>query len=110
MIAGKLDRRVTLWRRGPVQDDGYGSTQIMEPIATRWAAVIPQTGREVIEAGGKDGERVSRFHFRYDSVTATISETDELAHDGARYAVTGPTIEIGRREGIEVLAASIGDV
>lgn len=111
MQAGKLDRRVGIYRAGLPEDDGY-TTLPGEPalVATRWCQVIPQTGREVIEADGKDGQRMSRFRFRWDELTSTLSETDELDHDGERYAITGPLIELGRREGVEVIAASLGAV
>lgn len=111
MQAGKLDRRVGIYRAGPDSDDGYTSLPgEMVLLATRWCHVMPQSGREVIEASGKDGERLTRFRFRYDSVTSTLLETDELDHDGTRYAITGPLAEIGRREGVEVIAASKGAV
>lgn len=110
MQAGKLDRRVTIWRLGPAIDDGYTTTPGWEVLGVRWCAVIPQTGREVIEAAGKDGQRTVRFLFRHDSVTSTITEADQLEHDGTRYDITGPAIEIGRREGWEVLGASVGAV
>ena len=111
MNAGKLDQRVAIYRAGPDTDDGYTDLPgTMALFATRWCHVVPQSGKEVIEAEGKDGQRLSRFRFRWDSVTATLSETDQLDHDGTRYAITGPMIEIGRREGVEVVAASVGDV
>lgn len=110
MNAGKMDRRVAIYRLGAAVDDGYTTTQGLALLATRWCAVIPQTGREVIEAAGKDGQRTVRFLFRHDSVTSTITEADELQHAGTRYAITGPAIEIGRREGWEVLGASVGAV
>lgn len=111
MDAGRLDRRVGIYRAGPDTDDGYTSAP-GEPalLATRWCQVLPQSGREVVEAAGKDGERLTRFRFRYDEVTSAILETDELDHDGTRYAITGPLIELGRREGVEIIAASKGAV
>lgn len=110
MQAGKLDRRVAIYRPGDPVDDGYTETRPMALLDTRWCQVIPMSGREVIEAAGKDGERMTRFRFRWDEVTSTLSETDELEDGGVRYAITGPMIEIGRREGVEVVAASVGAV
>lgn len=109
MDAGKLDRRVGIYRAGPATDDGYTTLPGEMAIAgTRWARVVPMSGREVIEAAGKDGLRVTRFHFRWDALTSTLTEADELEHDGERYAITGPLIELGRRDGVEVMASTIG--
>lgn len=110
MIAGHLDRRVTIYRLGVGTDDGYTTTQAFNELATRWCNVMPMSGREAIEAAGKDGQRVVRFRFRRDTVTATLTEQDELEHDGVRYAITAPALEIGRREGVEVVATTVGAV
>lgn len=109
MMAGKLDRRVGIYRAGSSTDDGYQVVPgAMALVATRWCHVAHQSAREIVQADGKDGQRLTRFLFRWDDVTSSLTELDELEHDGERYAITGPLIEVGRREGVEVVAATIG--
>ena len=108
MQAGKRDRRVTIWRIGTGADDGYTTTDSLAALATYWCHVAPLRGSEAIEAGGKDGQRTCRFTFLHDSVTSTITELDQLEHGGDRYAITGPALEIGRREGVEVVGVTVG--
>lgn len=110
MTAGKLDRRVTIYRLGPVVDDGFSETREWESLGARWCQVIPMSGKEVIEADGKDGQRMTRFLFRWDSVTSGLTELDQLEHDGERYAITGPLIEIERRHWLEVVGVTVGAV
>lgn len=110
MDAGKLDRRVSIYRLGEVSDDGFAETRAFELVDTRYCQVLPQSGREVIEADGKDGQRMTRFVFRWDSITSGLTELDQLEHDGERYAITGPLIEVGRRAYVEVVASTVGAV
>ena len=111
MMAGKLDRRVEIYRAAAGSDDGYTVLPgAMTHIATRWSRVLHQTGREAIEAAGKDGMQATRFHMRWDSLTSTLTELDELEHDGKRYAIVAPPNELGRREGVELTAESKGAV
>lgn len=111
MKAGRFRYRVGIYRAGPETDDGYTLKDgEMTHVADRACDVIPQSGKEVIEAGGKDGQRQCRFVFRWDDLTSTLSDTDHLDHDGTRYAITGPLIERGFREGVEVVAVTVGAV
>jgi len=108
--AGALDRRVKILREGPASDDGYTTTHEWIEVGTRWAAFLPQAGREAIEAAGKDGVEAVRFHLRHDSLTASITELDVIEFETRRYAIVAPPIEIGRREGLELIARGEGAV
>ncbi len=110
MKAGTLDRRLLLLRLGDPVDDGLDVAQEFEPLAERFCKVVYQAGKEAIEAAGKDGMAAIRFHVRYDSVTRTLTEEDALEYEGAQYAIVAPPIELGRREGLELIARSIGAV
>lgn len=107
MKAGKLDRRVTILRRGAPVDDGYTSnpeTATLAIYAERWAGWKPATRAEQFENAGKEGKIGGVFHLRSDSLTRHITETDKVAHDGLIYDVLGIS-EIDRRVGIELLVA-----
>jgi head-tail adaptor len=110
MKAGALDRRVSILRLGPPVDDGYTTVQEFETLAERACRVIYQTGKEAVEAAGKDGMAAIRFRVRFDSVTRTITEQDALEYEGARFSIVSPPLEIGRREGLELVAQSQGAV
>lgn len=110
MKAGALDRRVSIMRLGPATDDGYTTSQPWVEIGTRWASFSPQVGKEAIEAAGKDGVEAVRFQVRHDSLTRTLTELDALEFEARRYAIIAPPVEIGRREGLEIVARSEGAV
>lgn len=110
MMAGKLDRRVSIMRLGAESDDGYTTSQPWIEIGTRWASFSPQVGKEAIEAAGKDGVEAVRFRMRHDSLTRTITEKDALEFEARRYAIVAPPIELGRHEGIELIARGVGAV
>jgi SPP1 family predicted phage head-tail adaptor len=110
MKAGALDRRVTILRLGAASDDGYTTTQEWIEVGQRWAAFKPQSGREAIEAAGKDGMEAATFHLRHDSLTRSITELDVLEYETRRYAIIAPPVELGRREGLEIIARGEGAV
>jgi SPP1 family predicted phage head-tail adaptor len=110
MKAGTLDRRVSILRPAPASDDGYTTVEGWVEVGQRWAAFKPQVGREAIEASGKDGMEAARFHLRHDSLTRTITELDVLEFENRRYAIIAPPIELGRREGVELVVRGEGVV
>lgn len=102
--AGNLDRRVEILRASAGVDDGY----TMKPgglaaIATRWASVKPLTGRERIAAGGVEARSELTIWLRWDSVSKTITEKDAIRYQGEDYELVGSPIEIGNREGVELV-------
>ena len=109
MRAGKLDRRVTILRRGPDSDDGYQTLAgSLQAIGTRSASVKPRMGREVIEAAGREGRTLMSFWLRDDTLTRTLTTADALQLGGVLYEITAPPIPVGRGEGIEVFAVAGG--
>lgn len=105
--AGRLDRRVKILRRLASSDDGYGT----QPgdwalLAERWASVRPRMGKENPEAGGMTARAVTSFWLRFDEVTREITELDAVELDGVRYEIVVPPLQVGRREGIELLAVA----
>lgn len=110
--SGSLDRRVKILRRAPASDDGYGA-QPGEWLAAfrRWASVKPRgsqarEGGEPIVAEGKAGRRVLSVWLRWDSETREITEQHALELDDVRYEIVAPPLELGRREGIELLVVA----
>lgn len=102
---GRLDRRVTIQRRGASVHDGYSNKPgAWADVATRWTSIKPARGGEPVEAEGLSGLAVMSFWMRWDSVTSAITERDALVHDGARFEIVAPPMEVGRREGVEIFA------
>ncbi|XUU60645.1 head-tail adaptor protein [Erythrobacter sp. HA6-11] len=107
MRAGKLDRVVAIERRGPAQHDGRSRKPgPWGTVGKRRASVQPARGRETQEAEGRSGQQPMSFWFRYDRVTSSVTEQDSLVHEGRRYEITAPPMEVGRREGIEVIGVA----
>lgn len=105
--AGRLDRLVSIERRGPPVHDGYARVPgAWAPLAQRWASIKPVRGRETQEGQGRSGTAQITFWMRFDSVTSTLTERDSLVWNGQRYDIVAPPLEIGRREGIEVFASA----
>ena len=105
--AGSLDRRVAILRKGEPMHDGFTKTPGAEAVfAERWASVKPARGSEIVEFHGREGRMVMSFWLRFDEVTRTIVETDALDFEGRRFELVAPAMEIGRREGIELLGVA----
>lgn len=104
LSTGKLDRRVTILRKGAGADNGYTvKAGGFAELATRWASVVPVTGKERIEAGGVSASAELTIWMRWDSVTAMITEKDGVRYQGKDYELVGTPIEIGTREGVELV-------
>lgn len=107
--AERLDRQVTLLRRGAPVDDGLTRVPgAWASIGTRWASVKPRMGREPVLAGSRAGEAVQSVWMRFDELTRTIVETDAVEIEGRRFEIVAPPIEVGRMQGIEVLIVAGG--
>ncbi len=106
--AGQLDRRVTILRQGAPTHDGLQTVPgAFAPIGSRAASVRPAQGREAAEFLGKEAHAPMSIWLRYDSLTRTIVATDAIEYQGQRYQILAPPVEVGRREGIELLVSAI---
>ena len=103
---GTLDRRVTIFA-SDANDDGFSSNPgAPVDVGKRWMSRKDVSDGERIRAESFGAKITSRFVCHYDSLTATIAaETHSLVCEGKTYNVTGVK-EVGRREGIEITAAS----
>lgn len=106
MEAGKLDRRVTIERRGAPVDTGM--TKKPGPwayLADRAAEVIYSRGRETLANQGVEAELPVAFRVRFDSVTKTITVRDRLIYEGKPFDLKSVN-EIGRRDGVELVGVA----
>lgn len=106
MIAGALDRRISILRAGASVDDGYTETRgELEVIFARWASWKPANGRETLENLGREAKASGSFWLRSDSETRTIVETDKVYYMGRVWDIVSVT-ELDRREGLELIVAA----
>lgn len=104
MRAGDLDRRITLQKRTE-QQDTYGQPIITwVPIATVWAQMQQQSGREFMAGAIPVSERRVVFRMRHRS---DITVLDRVTHDGDEFDVN-EVRELGRREGLELHTTARG--
>lgn len=102
MRAGALDRRITIRRYTVAGDDGYGN-EIREwaDLATVWAAVQQEGGREYFAQGGIQAERKIVFRLRWTDVAVS----DRIQYDGGEFDIHDVR-ELGRKDGLELHATA----
>jgi head-tail adaptor len=107
--AGKLDRRIRIERAGRVEDDGLGTVEGWSTLQEVSAQYLPQRGSEAREQLGREGKLLASFRIRWWSGVANVGPKDRLrfpaADDGQVWDIQSAT-EIGRREGIEIIASA----
>jgi len=108
MMAGKLDRRITLERFGTTYNEWNEPVSGWAALGTRWASKTDISDGEKLRAAQVGASVTTRFQVRYDSVTKTLTAADRLTCEGKEYGIVG-TKEIGRREGIEITATTGND-
>lgn len=109
MIAGPLDRRVTLRRATVATNDLGEEVQTWTNLATVWASRAEVSNRERFAAQETGSELVARYRIRYSQAVADISPRDRIVAEGAEHNITG-VAQIGRREGFEITAAARTDL
>lgn len=104
MRAGIMDRRITVQHYTTV-DDGYGNEiPTWADLATVWASVQQESGREFIQASAITPERRVVFRIRWiDGITTT----HRVIYEGRQHDIH-QVREIGRREGLELHTTATG--
>jgi SPP1 family predicted phage head-tail adaptor len=105
MRAGRLDRRIELRHRTTTRTEASGQTVEAWPVeyATVWAEKFDLRGREYFAAQQVTAEVTTRFRIRH---RGDVLMTDRIACEGLSYNINS-IAEIGRREGLEILATAI---
>lgn len=100
MRSGRLDRRLTLQRKTATENDYGEPVESWTTLATVWAEKIPVRGAERYAAMQTVAEVEERFRIRY---RKDLTPLDRVICGNITYDVLG-VLEIGRREGWEILA------
>lgn len=105
MIAGRLDRYITLQRRG-AGDDGYSSDGAGEWVTVERdvpASFKPGGGSEGLAAGQTIATAPAVFEIRWSEPLAEVGGGWRLLFDGREWDIKGAA-ELGRRDGISITA------
>lgn len=85
MNPGDLTQRITVERLQSGVDDIGQPIEAWTTLATVWAAVEPQAGREFVGAGALQAELIVKIRIRYRN---DITSADRVLHDGKVYGIT----------------------
>lgn len=100
MRAGELDRRIVIEDLTDGKDDYGGKTEIWSNFATVWAKKIPMRGREYQAPAQVGAEVDTIFRIRW---LAGVTTRMRINDDGQYYDIQY-LAELGRREGLDILA------
>jgi SPP1 family predicted phage head-tail adaptor len=105
MLAGRLDRRISILRATGAADSFNEQVETWGTLAVVWAHAAPVQDAERQRAGETLASKSYRFTIRYSSDVADIDPRDRVVFDGRTYDVSGIK-ELGRREGLEITATA----
>lgn len=97
---GRLDRRLTLLSPLETRDAGGGVLTAWVNVATVWAQFLPQSGREIQQAGQLIALGAATFRLRYRAISAAW----RVMLGDAVYELIAPPVEVGRREYVDLVA------
>ena len=104
MIAGKLDRRITLL--APVVSENTFGEEVssFEARGTVWAEWLEGQGREFFSAARVNAEIavVCKIRWRDD-----VAADWRVLYGGRAFEIVGPPAELGRRDGLRLSLKSI---
>ena len=103
MRAGVLDRRITIEVNNEVQDEFGGLTPLWAPFATVWARVAPVTGKETFLSDQVTASADTLFRIRY---LVGLDTKMRIVYNEKNYNIKN-ILEIGRREGFNILAINV---
>jgi len=108
LLAGKLDRRITLQRATITQDALNNDVHEWAPIATVWGSKRPANARERLSASEIGADLVMVFQIRWSFDVADLNPKDRLVCDGRTFDILGVT-EIDYRVGLDITAVARTD-
>jgi len=99
MLAGPLDRRITLQSPSVLERGAAGDAPVVyTTVATVWASRRDLRGREVLAAGTTVAEGETTLVIRYRS---DVRPSWRVVMDGRNYDIQS-IAELGRRDGLEL--------
>lgn len=108
MHAGRLDRKVVLERATIVQSDSGQPIETWDELARLWADLRPLRGWEKAASPGHAAHEEVAFEMRWGNGWADLNPKDRIVCAGVTYDILA-VHEIGRREGLKVVAKRKAD-
>ena len=105
LLAGKMDRRITLQRATVTYDALNNPVQTWATLATVWASKEDISDSERVAAKEVGAEITTRFQIRYSTDVSDLNPKDRLTYNSDTYQIVGVK-EIGRREGLEITSVA----
>jgi SPP1 family predicted phage head-tail adaptor len=103
MRGGDMDRRITI-QQVTLVDDGFGHVEEWADLATVWAEVKQESGREFFAAGGIQSDRKVVFRLRWiDGITVV----HRVIYSGREHNIH-EVRELGREVGLELHTSTTG--
>jgi SPP1 family predicted phage head-tail adaptor len=108
MEAGRLNRRITILHRTIVRYDPPYNTPVYEwtELASVWAEVqdmLPSRAERIAD-GINIARRPARVRMRF---RTDIDSTMRISVDGREMRIVAGPVELGRREGLELMAEEL---
>lgn len=98
MLAGKLDRRITIQRKTVSHDALNEPVEVWNGLATVWAQRLGQTGQEFFANDQVLSEYKVIFRIRW---RRDLKDTDRVMFEGRAHDIHSIR-ELGRRVGLEL--------
>lgn len=108
MDAGSLDRRVTLYTFGSVNNEYNDPVAGYTELANVAASVRPGPGNERLASAENAANAPTVFRIRWSEVVRDVNAKDQVEYQGRRFNILS-VVEIGRREGLEIAATARSD-
>ena len=99
-MIGELDQRITLQNLTDTPDGIGGVTRAWSDVATVWARVKPQTGREAMAEGRMAATMLTKFTIR----TRAVDETMRIVWGGVQYNIRQIPDSSPRDQFMDILA------
>lgn len=98
--AGRLDRLATIRAKTLANDDAGQPIETWADVATVWTEKTDLRGREFFAAQANNAEIETRFRIRW---RTGVTPENRIVFEGRDYEILS-VAEIGRREGLEIMA------
>ena len=103
MLAGNLDRRITIQAATETRDSQGGVVKVWATVAELWAERRDVRGREYFSARQEVAENMATFRIRW---RTGITEKMRVLSDGKTYDIEA-IAPIGRNEGLDLMAVAV---
>lgn len=97
--AGRLDERVTFYRRAVVTPRAGNERGAFAPLVTLWAEFLPERGRETLQAGRAVDVRAGILRVRDSDTARGITSADRVRIRGIDHRIATVALPT-RRSGI----------